>query len=78
MQITSSARLAICFLPSVAMAITLTFASLYLLDAIDVLFVDRVIRSDHDRRNIRSDERDDAVLQLGAWMAFSKFVADLL
>src|SRR6476661_4058252 len=54
------------------------FASLYLLDAIDVFFVDRVIWSDHDRRNVRSDQRNHAMLKLCARVAFSKFVGNLL
>src|ERR1700722_11164033 len=54
------------------------FASFDLLDAVDVLLVDRIIRSDHDRRYVRSDQRNDAVLEFGTGMTFSELVTDLL
>ena len=39
-----------------------SLASFDLLEGIDVFFVDRVIWSNHNRRDIRSNERDNPVL----------------
>src|ERR1700730_14354340 len=48
-----------------------------LFDALNVLLIHRVIRRDHDRRDIRPDQRDDSMLKLGAWMTFRELVTDL-
>ena len=53
------------------------FARADLLDVVQVLGKDGVIRRDEDRWQLRPDERDDAVLQLGARMALGEEIGDL-
>ena len=53
------------------------FARADLLDVVQVFRKDCVIRRDKDRWQIRPDERNDAVLELGARMAFGEKVGDL-
>src|SRR5205814_7162649 len=53
------------------------FAGADLLDVIHVLREDGVVGRDEDRREIGADEGDDAVLELGAGMAFGKKIGDL-
>lgn len=53
------------------------FPGANLLDVVQVLGKNGVVRGDEDGREIRPDEGDDAVLQLGARVAFGKKVGDL-
>ena len=48
------------------------FARFDLLDVVQIFGKDRVVRRDENRRQIRSNQRDDAVLQFRARMAFAK------
>src|SRR4029450_4940051 len=49
-----------------------------LLHVIHVFRENRIVRHDKDRWKIRTHQRDDAVLELGARMAFGEQISDLL
>ena len=53
------------------------FARSDLLDVVQVFREDGVVRRDEDRGQLRPDERDDAVFELGARMAFGEEIGDL-
>src|SRR5438067_217401 len=55
-----------------------TFAGADLLDVVHVLREDGVVGRDEHRREIGADEGDDAVLELGARVAFGEKIGDLL
>src|SRR2546423_12308029 len=53
-------------------------ASFHLFDVVQVFRKNRIIRSDEDRGEITTDQRNDAVLELRARVAFGKKIRDLL
>jgi Fusaric acid resistance protein family len=55
-----------------------TSTRLNLFKRIQILVVDRIVRSDHDRGNVRPDQSDDSMLQFGTGVPFSKLIGDLL
>src|SRR5580765_5051111 len=54
-----------------------TFARLHLFDVVEVLGKNGVVWRDKNRRKIRPDQSDDAMLEFGARMTFGKKIGDL-
>ena len=54
-----------------------SFAGFHLFDVVHVFRENGVVRRNEDRGQIGTDQRDDAMLELGAGMAFGKEIGDL-